>query len=248
MRTVDTLVERAKMRELEGPDGGSFRVLTNARSGQAVGELRIFEGDGPVRKAVYAGIWADVPGVIQLDSHMLFAFTAPDNPAPHFTLDSVERGDLDTHAFHLDLIPRVDLGSHLSYIDEVYEPILAAYDAGKSIDGLSAAEIGPRQRAIMSPYMLAYRATPEAYVQLDDHVNAYLDQFFTLAERGLSQEATEAAADTDLARRDATNRSYIFSPAVDPVWHHIIPLVGPENSELIRRNLEFNEITTEVQA
>ncbi len=244
--TISKLVDRAGMTEVHGPDGGSLRVLTNERSGDTVGELRVWEGSGFVRKAVYAGIWAHVPGVITLDSHMVFAFTDPDGAVPHFTLDSVERGDLDTHAFHLDLIPRADLGSHLTYIDEVYEPLLEAHNAGKAIDGLSEAEIGPRQRAIMSPYMLAYRATPEAYRKLDEYVEAYLEQFFKLGEGGMSAPTLEALSDTDLPRRDAINRSYIFSPAVDPVWHHIIPLVGATNSEMIRRNLEFNELTTEV--
>jgi len=244
MRTVEQVVERSKMTEVTADDGGAFAILTNERSGAEVGELRIWQGDGVVRKAVYAGIWADVPGVITLDSHMVFVFTAPDSGVPHFTLDSVERGDLDTHAFHLDLIPRADLATHLPYIDEVFEPIKDAFNAGKSIDGLSQAEIGPRQRALMSPYMLAYRATPEAYRKLDDYVNAYLEQFLTLVDRGLPESAASAIADTDLPTRDAGNRALIFNAQVDAVWDHIVPLVGRENSELIRRNLEFNELFT----
>jgi hypothetical protein len=247
IRTVEQVVKASGLQEVTGADGGALRTLTNDRTGDAVGKLRVWQGDGVVRKAVYAGIWADVPGVISLDSHMVFVFTAPDSAVPHFTLDSVERGDLDTHAFHLDLIPRVDLATHLSYIDEVFEPILPSFNAGKAIDGLSAAEIGPRQRALMSPYMLAYRATPEAYRQLDDYVNAYLGQFLDLSEKGLSEETAASIADTDLAVRDEGNRALIFNPEVDAVWHHIIPLVGAENSELIRRNLAFNELTTEVQ-
>lgn len=246
MRTVDQVVERSKMTEVQGADGGPLAIITNARSGDQVGELRIWQGDGVVRKAVYAGIWAHVPGVITLDSHMVFVFTAPDSGVPHFTLDSVERGDLDTHAFHLDLIPRVDLGTHLSYIDEVYEPILAEYNAGKAIEGLSAAEIGPRQRAIMSPYMLAYRATPEAYKQLDAYVDAYLEQFLGLVERGLSEQTLSDIADTDLPVRDEGNRGLIFNTEVDAVWDHIVPLVGRNGSELIRINLARNELVTEV--
>ncbi len=246
VRTLAQAVERGKLREVHGADGGHFRVLTNARSGDTVGELRIWEGDGPIVKAVYAGIWAHVPGVITLDSHMVFVFTAPDSAVPHFTLDSVERGDLDTHAFHLDLIPRVDMGTHLSYIDEVYEPILDQYNAGKAIEGLSAAEIGPRQRSIMSPYMLAYRATPEAYRQLDNYVDAYFEQFMSLAEKGLSEKTLGDLADTDLPVRDEANRGLIFNTEVDAVWDHIIPLVGRQNSELMRRNLAGNDLVTEI--
>ena len=114
MRTVEQVVERSKLTEVMGADGGAFAILTNERTGGEVGELRIWQGDGVIRKAVYAGIWAHVPGVITLDSHMVFVFTDTDSGVPHFTLDSVERGDLDTHAFHLDLIPRVDLATHLT--------------------------------------------------------------------------------------------------------------------------------------
>ena len=100
----------------------------------------------------------------------------------------------------------------------------------------------------MSPYMLAYRATPEAYVQLDDYVNAYVDQFFSIAEKGLSEETLAQIADTDLPTRDAANRALIFNPDVDRVWEHIVPLVGRENSELIRQNLQDNPLVTEVSA
>lgn len=248
IRTVDRLVSSAGLTEALGEDGGPFQVLVNQHSGQPTGELRIFTGDGPVAKAVYAGIWADVPGVITLDSHMVFAFTPEESPAPHFTLDSVERGDLDTHAFHLDLIPRVDMGAHLAYTDEVYEPLADVFAKGSAIEGITAAELGPRQRSIMSAYMMVGRATPEAYRQLDPQVDAFLDQFLALAKDGLSPATIEDLAGVDLAERDRRNRSFIFNPSVDPVWHHIIPLVGPEGSELIRANLQHNEIINEVHA
>jgi hypothetical protein len=96
--------------------------------------------------------------------------------------------------------------------------------------------------------MLAYRATPDAYRQLDDYVDAYLGQFLALADAGLSAQTSADIADTDLPTRDAGNRALIFNAEVDRVWDHIVPLVGRVNSELIRRNLEFNELTVEVPA
>ena len=84
LRAVDRLVSSTGVTEVLGEDGGPFRVLVNQHSGQPTGELRIWTGDGVVAKVVYAGIWAHVPGVITLDSHMVFALTAEDSPAPHF--------------------------------------------------------------------------------------------------------------------------------------------------------------------
>ena len=66
---------------------------------------------------------------IQLDSHMMFAFTPSDSAVPHFTLDSVRAGD--HHAFHLDLIPRLDLGAHLAYMDACFTPLTPTFDWGK---------------------------------------------------------------------------------------------------------------------
>jgi hypothetical protein len=246
LRTLDRLTSRSKVVEVEGEGGGYFRPYVNERSGQPVGELRIWIGDGPVKKIVYAGIKATVPGVIDLDSHMIYAFTEPGSPVPHFTLDSVERKDLDTHAFHLDFTPKVDLGTHIKYTDEVYEPVLEAWKQVKNLTGISEAELLPRQRSIMSPYMCAYRATPDAYRQLDDPVNVYLDHWFNMVENGLSAATVAEVSDTDIADRDAKNRGLIFNAEVDPVWHHIIPLIGAENSELNRVNLEKNELITEV--
>jgi hypothetical protein len=247
LATVDQFAERAKMRELTGPDGeGDFRILTNARSGEPTGTLRVWTGDGPVKKMVYAGVWAVVPGVMELDSHMLYAFTASDSPAPHFTLDSVERMDQNTHAFHLDLTPKVDLGSHLEYINEVYEPLMPAFDECNALEGMNPANITPRQRAIMSAWMLVGRAGPDTYRKLDPIVQVYADQFFAIAEKGLSAETLATVESADLAGRDAVNRSYIFSREVDPVWNQITPLLGMENCEWIRRNLLTNDVITEV--
>ena len=96
-----------------------------------VGNVRLFTGS-PLFRVVTCSLAVEP---IQLDSHMLFAFTPGDSAVPHFTLDSVKAGE--HFAFHLDLIPRLDLGSNLAYMDEVFAPLTDAFETGGAIDGLS---------------------------------------------------------------------------------------------------------------
>lgn len=247
--TLDRLIERTKVTEVLGEDGGPFRTLNLApqpagsplSSDGPLGAYRIWTGDGAVTKVAYAGI--SVPS-LNMDTHMIYAFSNPDSAVPHFTLDSVEAHG--TLAFHLDLNPRVDLGSHLEYMDYVYGPLTEVFNSGKAIEGLSEAQLTPRQRAIMSPWMLVSRATPDAYRQMGTRVEDYLGRWFTLGEQGLPESVLDSIADTDLKARDAANRAMIFSRDVDPVWDQITPLVGDDMSEIMRINLEFNTITREV--
>jgi hypothetical protein len=163
---------------------------------------------------------------------MLFAFTAPDSAVPHFTLDSVFGGE--HFAFHLDLIPRVDLGVNLDYINAALHPLTDEFQAVKQLEGLSPAHLSPRQYAIMSPWMLAYRANEAAFAAIEKSVNVYLDHWFNLAENGLATETTAEA----LAERDRRNRAILFSPEVDPVWEKVDRLVGAEMSARLRRILQ----------
>jgi hypothetical protein len=195
----------------------------------------VFVGDGEVKKVVYHEIAVEQIG---LDSHMIFAFTDASSPVPHWTFDSVVA--FGNHAFHLDLIPRLDLGANLGYMDDVYGRVTAAFETGLKQEGLSEAAIGPRQRAVMSPWMLAYRVEEELYPTIDVHVQAYLDAWFDMVDNGI---APEVAADIDRARiaeRDAANRAMIFNRALDPVWDQITPLMGMEQSEALRLDLIDN--------
>ena len=249
LRTLDRIVEGAKVTEVLGADGGPFRTLDLApqpegsplASDGPLGVYRVWTGDGVIKKVVYAGISVSSIG---MDTHMIYALTDPECGIPHFTLDSVEAHG--TLALHLDLNPRVDLGSHLPYMDYVYGPLTQIFNEGRAIDGLTEAQISPRQRAIMSPWMLVFRATPEAYRQLDTQVNAYLDRWFTMVEQGLPEDVVDSISDTDLPRRDELNRGLIFSRDVDPVWDQITPLVGQDASEIMRVNLAHNPIVREV--
>jgi hypothetical protein len=240
---LEQLVARAGLTEVHGADGGSFANLTSTLDGAHCGETRIFTGEGEIAKVVYHGLWVNQIG---LDSHMIFAFTRPDSPIPHWTFDSVENKPV--YAFHLDLIPRVDLAVNLAYMDGVYGPLTEVFEEAKKNEGLTEAHLTPRQRSIMSQWMLAYRATEEAYPGMEPTVATYLDRYFDLIENGVPQDVLDEIKGIDLAARDAANRSLIFNREVDHVWNMITPLIGQDVSELMRLNLEFNEVITELPA
>lgn len=208
--------------------------LTSPMSPAPVGSVRVFRGTA-VAKVVYVGL---VVPMIHLDSHMIFAFTPEDSAVPHFTLDSVYGGSY--HAFHLDLIPRADLAAHLPYLDAAFHPLSAEFDAAATTEGLSPAAIGPRQRAIMSPWMLVNRATEEAFAGIGKHVDAYADHWSSLVEQGLPEAAAASLTGVDLAARDAAVRANIFSRDVDPVWAQVSRLLGDETTDAIRAELVAN--------
>ena len=239
--TLDTIVERGGLTEVTGPDGGPLLELTSAPFGD-LGEARVFRGDR-IAKAVYVGL--AVPQ-IGLDSHMVFAFAPAGVPVPHFTLDSVF--GQGTYAFHLDLIPRADLGTHLAYLDWAHTPLDATFEEVTGRPGLTRTAIGPRQFAMMSPWMLVHRADEEAFRGIDGAVKAYLEHWFALVEGEVPAEVAGDVADTDLAARDQRNRANIFSPDVDKVWAQVEQLIGIEQMEAVRGLLLDNAIPTEVPA
>ncbi len=224
--TVEAIVARTGLQEARTVD------LVSPMSPAPVGVLRTWTGGKGVAKAVYCGLSVDAIG---LDSHMVFAFTDTDSLVPHFTLDSVF--GQGSFAFHLDLIPRVELASNLPYVDRVFTPLTEVYEDVQARDGLTPAAIGPRQRAMMSPWMCVNRATEEAFVGMTDVVASYRDHWFGLVDDGV---APDLAAPVDLADRDSRNRSALFSREVDPVWNTIERLIG-DQSEQIRVQLVSND-------
>ena len=236
-RALETIVDRNHLVEAGTP----YVTLTSAMSPDPVGCVRVFHA-GPdtttaVEKVVYVAL--TVPA-IGLDSHMVFAFTRADSPVPHFTLDSVQ--GQGTFAFHLDLIPRAELGTHLTYLDWAYAPLTPTYDDVESREGLGGTTLGPRQFAMMSPWMLVHRATEEAFIAMEGPVSAYLDHWTSLLEQEVPAEVTADIADSDLAHRDARNRANIFSPEVDPVWGQVASLVSAELMEKTRLQLLDNSL------
>ena len=222
--TLGSLVDHLGLTEEEGEGGGPWMPLVSQLpmvQGQ-VGKVRLFTGNALFRVVTCSLVVEP----IQLDSHMLFAFTPGNSAVPHFTLDSVKAGE--HFAFHLDLIPRLDLGANLLYMDEVFTPLTDAFEAGSAIDGLSMAHLSPRQNAIMSPWMLAKRATQEAFGAIESTVECYLQHWFELLEKGVSESARAGVTDADLRARNIANKQIIFNPEVDPVWGRITSMIGEE--------------------
>lgn len=199
-----------------------------------VGNVRLFTGS-PLFRVVTCSLAVEP---IQLDSHMLFAFTPGDSAVPHFTLDSVKAGE--HFAFHLDLIPRLDLGSNLAYMDEVFAPLTDAFETGGAIDGLSVAHLSPRQSAIMSPWMLAKRATEEAFSGIESTVQAYMKHWFNVLNKGVSESACAGINTAQLRARNLANKQIIFNPDVDPVWERITSMIG-EDAVAAQRALLIGE-------
>ncbi|WP_194818172.1 hypothetical protein [Nocardia sp. XZ_19_385] len=200
-------------------------ALTSAMSPEPVGRLQVLRG-GPIDKAVTVDL---VVPQIGLDSHMIFAFTGSDSAIPHFTLDSVKAAEY--HAMHLDLIPRADLAVHLEYLDAAFLPLTPLLEQAWQIEGVSPAAIGPRQRAMMSPWMLVCRATDAAFQALDTTVDRYVEHWLTLVDKGVP------AVDAELAARDRANRANLFSPEVDHVWAQVSRLLGTDQAERVRGEL-----------
>jgi len=230
--TLEKIVARFSLREVGAP----YMTLSNPAFPQPLGACRIFAGER-VHKTVYIGLNFPPAG---LDSHMIFAFTAPKSAVPHFTLDSVLAGP--HFAFHLDLIPRADLGANLAYLNAAFQPLTAEFDAAKKIEGLTPAHLSPRQYAIMSPWMLAFRATETAFAQVEPHVNNYLEHWCQLVENGVNAELAFGGAESELAVHDQLNRNAIFNPEVDPVWAQIDRMLGAEVSETLRGVLRNQDV------
>lgn len=226
-KTLNRIVERFGLAEVAGEDGGPWLPLRSHAPMYegGVGQTRLFRGE-PLFQVVTTNI---IVPPIQLDSHMLFAFTPSAGAVPHFTLDSVRAGD--HYAFHLDLIPRVDLGAGLAYMDLCFTPLTEAYERGEAMAGLSRAHLSPRQYAIMSPWMLAKRAGREAFAGIDGLVDDYLGHWFQLVEEGVPAHALEGVGPAELVDRDRRNKAIIFNREVDKVWDQITPLVGRTAAE-----------------
>ncbi|MEV0248661.1 hypothetical protein AB0H76_18820 [Nocardia sp. NPDC050712] len=208
-----------------GLDTAEDLALTSAMSPDPVGRLRVLRG-GPIEKVVTVDL---VVPPIGLDSHMIFAFTGSDSALPHFTLDAVRAPEY--HAMHLDLIPRADLAVELDYLDAAFLPLTPLLEQAWLIDGVAPAAIGPRQRAMMSPWMVVCRATDSAFTALDTVVDGYLAHWLGLVDKGVP------AVSADLAVRDRANRANLFSPEVDPVWTQVTRLLGADQAERVRGEL-----------
>jgi hypothetical protein len=227
------LTSALKVKEVMGDDGQAWLPLISQapfHQGQC-GQARLFTGGG-LGQIVTCSITAPAIG---LDSHMLFAFTPAGSGVPHFTVDSVQAGE--HMAFHLDLIPRADMAIHLAYMDWAFSGLTETFTAAGNIEGLSPALIGPRQRAVMSPWMVVNRATGDAFAQVEPLVLTYLIHWLGLLKTGVPEGALADQTPATLAQRDRANKAIIFDPDVDKVWNQIRGLIGNDAVETIRAQL-----------
>lgn len=246
VRALETLLKRfPELRERTGPSG-VYEVMTDSE-GTPCGKVRLFEGER-IARLIYIGIdhtmvARHVPGqpLGRVDSHMIFAFTPASSAVPHFTLDSiysfVPPMPEPVLAYHLDLIPRVDVGAHLAYMDRVYGgEVDDAFAKARKVEGFVPPSLTPRQLALMSPWMLAHRASPEAFAQIPMEV--YLDRFCALVESGVPASCLSPMARDGLAERDSLNRSILFNPEVDPVWTQVERVIGSAMGQRLRALLK----------
>lgn len=239
-KTLETITAALGLIEIFNKDGGPFLPLVApAFGGASCGSFRLWDGGDTLLKLVYTGITVEQIG---LDSHMIFAFTKPDSIVPTFTLDSVytrmppgadpnfpDGGDM--YAFHLDLIPKCDLGINYAYIKHAYEPLTELQAQTLAADGIFPAELSPTQRAIMSPWMLAQRVSPEAYREtVFPTAAAYTSHWLRILEEGMD-DLVDGLQGEFGAARDLANRQLIFNRDVDPVWAKIDMMVGNETSD-----------------
>jgi hypothetical protein len=215
------------------------KVLTGAMSPAPAGTLTVLRGER-IAKVVRIGLTVDRIG---MDSHMIFAFTGADSAVPHFTLDSVQAGGY--LAYHIDLVPRADLGAHLEYVNAVFQPLTPVFEEVRERFGPSTAAIGPRQHAMMSPWMLVNRADEEHFAAMGGYLDRYFEHWRDLLAKGVPDDVRATLADTDLAARDARNRAALFSPEVDPVWANVARLLGDDQAEELRAELLTNDLRQE---
>ena len=228
-RTLERIIATLGLAEVTAGDAPFLKLVSPVFGNAEVGAMRIWRG-GKLSKMVYIGM--TVPP-IGLDSHMIFAFSAPDSAAPNFTLDSVHAEspeDGEQYAFHLDLIPKCDLGVNLDYLQRVYEPLSGARQGLLEAGGTQPAHLSTTQWAIMSPWMLARRTGAEAFrKRVYPAVEAYLSHWFGLLEQD-SGELARSVFGASGAAREAASRALIFSREIDPVWAKVDRLLGEETS------------------
>jgi nucleoside-diphosphate-sugar epimerase len=238
LAVLETLQKSFALEQVTGAGGAAYQTLTaqgGPLDGRQVGELRVFRG-GPIHKLVYSAMTIEDFG---MDTHQLYAFTAPDSGLPHLFLDVAISPNTDS-TFHIgvDLIPRADLGANLAYLEQVFAPLTQEQKQAFATPGvMPATTVGPMHYALRSPWMFA------AYVEAGKiggcarAARAYVDHWLGLVQTGLAPAAQDELAGVDLAARDRKNRGALFSPRTNFVWTLLARLLGDEQTERLRHNL-----------
>ena len=215
--------------------GRDYLPLQSDKISDFTGTVRLFKGQGQVQKVVYNTL---VLPSRSMETHMIFCFGAADSGVPHFTIDSIDMGE--SMAFHLDMSPRVELGTHIEYMKRVYYPLTETFSKYTELEGLMPARLSPEQYALMSPWMLAKRATREAFTRIkNEAVPRYRDQYLKLVKEGIDPAFT---AGTNLAEHDKVYRAGLFSAEIDPVWPRVNHMAGERDGERLRRIMASHDL------
>jgi len=232
-RLQNCLVERLDLVE-QLNDGKPRMVLNHISTGEPVGHCQVFNSDD--KKMVTISMTFSPMPTLNIDSHMLFIFTEPQSLVPHFTLDAVKTGP--NFAFHLDMLPKVPLDNHQDYAKCVYEPLSNCLQSANDNQELEPAHLSQQQLDIMSPSMIAKRATQASFDTVSkDHVQTYLDHWLSLVDNP-DQLKTDSMTNEDVAHYSMQQKSKIFDPQIDPVWQNIAKIVGEPVCEEMRSILK----------
>jgi hypothetical protein len=193
--------------------------------GRRIGEFRVYTG-GDVR-LVYSRLAVDELG---MDTHQVYAFTAPASAVPHLFLDTAISPNTEgTFHFGLDLAPRLDLGANLEHTLTVYTPLDEVRAEAVSRPGvLPVPSLGPLQWTLRSPWMVAAIVAPRDLAALQDVTDAYVDRWLDLVRSGIDSDAP------DLAERDRRSRQAMFNPLTNPVWGLLDRLVGVDTAAAMK--------------
>jgi hypothetical protein len=197
-----------------------------------VGRVRLFcpaPSESAIQMLVQVSL---VVPQFQLDSHMLFAATAPTSIVPHFTFDAVHSGT--SYATHLCLLARLDLPAHFDYVQAIYEPLNSVLAAALAIPGLSPAQLPTSLRAMLDPWSLVHHADEAAFRALQTPLFAYIDHFLGLVADERLKPARFGLTPESVVERDRRFRHFLFHPDVDPVWERVGRLLGPEQTRDLR--------------
>ena len=235
LATLDKITSALGLTEEHNAEGDAVLPLFGAAGplqGQRIGEFRVFSRPDGTR-VVYSALAVDAFG---MDTHQVYAYTAPASQVPHLFLDSAISPNTDgTFHFGLDLIPRVDLGANLDYSEAVYVPLTQARAEALDQPGvMDVPSLGPLQWSIRSPWMVAAIVAPDDLRKLGSIVDVYVDHWLGLMNTGLPAGIVTASEAERIDDRDRRNREAMFSPRTNPVWGLLDNLVGAETAQAMK--------------
>lgn len=229
--SLNKLISALGLTEETSADGDAalpVHGVSGPLEGQRIGEFRVYTGADGVT-LIYSRLSIDA---FAMDTHQVYAFTAPDSPIPHLFLDTAISPNTEgTFHFGLDLVPRVDLGANLAYSLDVYSPLDGIRAEALARPGvMPVTSLGPLQWSIRSPWMVPAIVLPADLLALSDVTDAYVDRWLELVRGAMDPAVAADAGSQHVAIRDTRNREAMFSPQTNPVWGLLDNLVGAQTA------------------